>query len=72
MRFVVTLSEAIGVVVLLGVVGFLGYHSLREWYRQKRCSHETYFENRACHAICRGCGLDLGFIGTVREKRKQA
>lgn len=39
-------------------------------YKQRRCKHEAYRENRACHAICKHCGKDLGFIGNVHKMKK--
>lgn len=41
------------------------------WRRQAKCDHKkhSYRETMACDAICRGCGANLGFIGTVREQR---
>jgi hypothetical protein len=35
-------------------------------FKHRNCKHEDYFENGQCHAICRTCRLDLGFIGTWR------
>lgn len=34
--------------------------------RRARCQHLRFFENRACHAICRDCRKDLGFIDDAR------
>lgn len=41
------------------------------WRRQAKCDHKkySYRETMSCDAICRGCGTNLGFIGTVREQR---
>ena len=41
--------------------------------RQAHCSHDGGIgENSACDAICWKCGKNLGFIGTWREKQKEA
>lgn len=39
--------------------------------RQAKCDHKKHYyrETMSCDAICRGCGANLGFIGTVREQR---
>ena len=41
------------------------------WRRQAKCDHKKHYyrETMSCDAICRGCGANLGFIGTVREQR---
>lgn len=39
--------------------------------RQRQCAHERYFENRACDAICCDCRKNLGFIGSLLEKKAQ-
>ena len=70
--FVVTLGDAVGlglliVTCLLVLLGFL-----YAFIRQCMCTHPEYFENRSCHAICRRCGKDLGFLGTWREKTTKA
>lgn len=39
-------------------------------FKQWRCKHETYRENRACHAICTHCQKDMGFVGTIRKLKK--
>lgn len=50
------------------VVVAVGLFHLPRAIRQARCRHERYFENGSCHAICRDCRKDLGFIGTWRDK----
>jgi len=41
------------------------------WRRRAKCDHKKHYyrETMSCDAICRGCGANLGFIGTVREQR---
>lgn len=72
MNIVITLGDIISLtffgLMLLFVLGW----AIRDVWRQWRCNHEKYYENGLnCHAICRGCGKDLGFIGTVREQREK-
>ena len=40
------------------------------WIKQARCKHEEYYENMACHGICRNCHKDLGFVGSIKNGRK--
>jgi hypothetical protein len=43
--------------------------AIRESILQSSCSHDQGInETRACHAICKYCGKDLGFIGTEENK----
>jgi hypothetical protein len=62
---------ALGEITLsfLGILFIVCVFFLPQWIRQSRCKHEKYFENSRCHVICSNCGLDLGFIETVREER---
>lgn len=39
---------------------------------QTKCKHDQGVEEtRACDAVCRKCGKNLGFIGAWREKQKE-
>lgn len=38
--------------------------------RQMTCAHLVFYETRACDAVCRQCGKNLGFIGAIRAQRK--
>lgn len=67
--FVYTISDLIGVAVFVLVVVIGISHLLYTIVKQKLCRHEKYFENGQCHAICRNCGKDLGFIGNIRDKK---
>ena len=41
--------------------------------RQKKCSHDGGVnETRACDAICKLCGKNLGFIGTEENKKRRS
>jgi hypothetical protein len=50
-------------IMLLVVVLVTTAHRIKH----RNCKHEQYFENGQCHAICRTCRRDLGFIGSWRE-----
>lgn len=69
--FVVTPSDVIRLViaaaVVVGIIGWYAYH----YVLHILCKHEDVFENGHCHAICRRCRKDLGFIGKWREKINQ-
>lgn len=54
-----------GAVLVIGLIPIV-----KVAYKQRRCKHETYRENHACHAICKHCGKDLGFIGNVHKMKK--
>lgn len=70
--FIWTIGDAVNVAALLLVaLGWL-VSSGRRWLKQKRCKHDSYYENRASEAICKKCRLNLGFIGRVREKSAAA
>lgn len=54
---------AIVIAIVFVMAIFAAIHALRH----RNCKHDQYFENMQCHAICRTCRRDLGFIGTWRE-----
>lgn len=70
--FIWTISDAIGIgLFVLFALALVVVH-LNLWWRQWRCKHQQGVnETRACDAICRGCGKNLGFIGAWRDARKQ-
>ena len=51
--------------ILISIIVVIVWH-IPEWFKQSTCKHEEYYENMACHAICRKCHMDLGFIGNLR------
>ena len=62
--------------IILEILFFLAIVIIlvREYLGQLTCDHTGGInETRACHAICKLCGKDLGFIGTEENKirRKQ-
>ncbi|HQR98107.1 MULTISPECIES: hypothetical protein [unclassified Polaromonas] len=72
MQIFITLGDIVGI----AAGGLVGLALAAVWaidsWRKYRCKHVEYFENRACSAICRSCGKDLGFIQTVRDARRAA
>ena len=66
---VVTASEILAGSILLLAFAALAIVQARTTWKQWRCKHAEFHENGQCHAICRACGKDLGFIGRVREER---
>jgi hypothetical protein len=60
---------ALAVLVMLIVFGAVTYLNLKELLKQRRCKHTAGVnETRSCAAICKGCGKNLGFIGTDENK----
>lgn len=66
-KFLVELQISGIVFLVLFCIGMIPV--IRSAFRQWRCKHSTYRENRACHAICTHCGKDLGFVGVVRKMK---
>jgi hypothetical protein len=64
------LAEAgIGLLILLLMCSPLIWLALKQAWRQFRCKHPTFYENRRCHAICSKCSKDLGFIQNWRADK---
>lgn len=71
MQIMLTLDNIVDLVcgVVLVVVGVAVF--LPQWWRQHRCLHKQGVnETRACDAICKGCGKNLGFIGKWRRRQE--
>lgn len=66
-KFLVELQISSVVFLVLLVIGL--YPVAKSYFRQWRCKHETYWENRSCDAICTKCEKNLGFVGTVRKMK---
>lgn len=66
--FTYTLSDIIGVTLFGLLLIGIAIWAITDWLRQTLCKHESYYENRACNAICNRCGKNLGFIGNLRDK----
>ena len=54
----------IAIIILIIVCCFIP-GAVKRW----KCKHENYIENGSCDAICRNCGKNLGFIGTLRHNK---
>jgi len=63
------IGKLIPIILLVAVLAFFGVVRFRKYLRQNKCSHDRWYETQACDAICNDCSKNLGFIGTVREKR---
>lgn len=44
------------------------FNTINHYFKHRNCIHDTYFETRACNAICIKCGKNLGFIQDQRNK----
>lgn len=69
---IVTLGEAFTVIILvIFLIAWTGatiMDSIKQWM----CPHDGGVnETRACDAICRKCGKNLGFIGTEENKKRR-
>ena len=62
------IGNVLGVMVFLIIAILYTCLPVPELYRQWRCKHTSYRENRACDAICKTCGKNLGFIGSQGKK----
>ena len=66
--FVITLGDVFGITVFVITVLAIACVGLVRWWRQRRCRHDRGVnETQACDAICRSCGKNLGFIGSLRR-----
>ena len=48
---------------LIALIFLAFFYFIPMWVGQIRCRHDRIRETQSCHAICRRCGKDLGFIG---------
>ncbi|EJJ1122541.1 hypothetical protein NIO06_000194 [Escherichia coli] len=67
-KFLVDIAITGGLFLIIFIIA--AALAVRKMLKQRRCSHASFRETSACDAICNNCGKNLGFIGTVREKRK--
>lgn len=66
--FVVTFGDVVAVVVVCIGLLVAAIATARSWMRQSRCKHDGGVnETQACDAICRKCGKNLGFIGSIKN-----
>ena len=72
MIFVITLENVVSMIAASVVALVLLCFWVPIWWRQTRCKHDHGVnETQACDAICRGCGKNLGFIGSWQEKKEK-
>lgn len=64
-----SLSEIIGLSFISILILIIILFETKKLLKQKFCKHERYYENMGCHAICKLCKKDLGFIGNLKNKR---
>ena len=69
--FIYTIGDIIGVIMVLVMFVIVIIAAIEKHLRQYLCKHERYYETIACDAVCRNCGKNLGFIGTVRDERRK-
>jgi hypothetical protein len=69
MVFVYGIGDVIIVAFLLIMGVILSIHGTKQYIKQSRCKHEHFRETMSCDAICKDCGKNLGFIGSVRDLR---
>jgi hypothetical protein len=58
-----SLAFALGLFILWFI-----FFALPGILKQAFCKHKDCFENGSCHAICRRCRKDLGFIGSLKKE----
>ena len=71
--FIYTVETIVGLIMLILfmlVIVVMIFGSIKHSWKHRNCQHEKVSETSACHAICRKCHKNLGFIGTWREKNK--
>ncbi len=70
MFFEHSMLEIIVVIILHIILIAIIYLEVKKALKQKFCKHESYYEQfRTCHAICKSCKKELGFIGNFKNKR---
>lgn len=69
--FVYTLGTIVSVLMFIIIILFYTVHSVKTYFQQRKCTHDSVFETRACDAICNDCGKNLGFIQNWRDARKE-
>lgn len=71
MTLFVNVRDLVELAVLLVFLVALVCANVPHWWRRARCRHDQGVnESMACDAICRGCGKNLGFIGTWRATQR--
>ena len=72
MLVVVSIIELIGILLFVGMIFIWMAMTISDAFKQKICKHDGGVnETRACDAICKLCGKNLGFIGTEENKKRR-
>jgi len=66
MMFAISLDNIIEIVLALLCLMIAIPFLIAKVINRMTCKHQVFHENRACDAICRDCGKNLGFIGNLR------
>ena len=67
--FILTASDIFALSIGMLVLVYLVISTIKIIIKQAHCKHDGGVnETRACDAICRKCGKNLGFIGTWRSR----
>ena len=67
--FVVGIGDVVAMCAFAVFIGVWLVVSGIDAIKQFRCKHDGgVSETSRCHALCRKCGKDLGFIGNYRKK----
>jgi len=64
-----SITEIISFSILLLFLLVVIFFEVKKILKQRFCKHERYYENMRCHAVCKICKKDLGFIGNLKNKR---
>lgn len=70
---VVSIIELLGILFFVGIIFVWLSLTISDGFKQKFCKHDGGVdETRACDAICKLCGKNLGFIGTEENKVRRS
>ena len=64
--FIFTVETVLTFTVIIIFIVITAISSIKKYFKQRGCDHSDYWETMSCDAVCRVCGKNLGFIGTVR------
>ena len=68
--FIFTIETILTMALVVIFILLKSYWALKDYIKKRKCDHSGYRETMACDAVCTKCSKNLGFIGTVRDKRK--
>lgn len=67
--FIYSVETMVTAALIAILVLIKAWISVSDWWKYRKCEHLDYREIMSCDAICKNCGKNLGFIGTVRSGR---